>query len=259
MIFPIGERCQKFINYMKVTKNDITIVYYTSNQLEKDNPYFLSNTKKQLLKAVADFPIVSVSHKPIDLGTNICLGDIGRSHLNLYKQILIGAKASKTKYIACAEDDIFYSYEHFHQELPRGDYFLYDMNKWSIFTWTKPPQYTYRDRLVVNQLIAPRDYLVEALEERFARVEELKKTKSEADIIKYWGDPGRYEKYLGVKVREVKHFFSSVPSIVFTHESAFGYLNHSNRKKLGNPKAYDIPVWNRAEDILKLYYDPNTT
>jgi hypothetical protein len=244
---------------MKV--EDLTIIYYTSNELDRTNPYFLENTKKQLLKAVGNFPIVIVSHKPTLFGnsTNICLGEIGRSHLNLYKQILIGCKEAKTKYVAMAEDDILYSYEHFHQELPRSNYFLYDMNKWSIFTWSKPPQYSFRDRRVVNQLIAPRDYLISALEERFDKVEEMKtKGMKEQDIIKYWGDPGRYEKYLRVSDRKSVHFFSSVPSIVFTHENAFGYLNHSNKKKLGNPKAYDIPVWGKASEIMKLY-DKNTT
>ena len=246
---------------MKVTKDDLTIIYYTSNELDKTNPYFLSNTKECLLKAVGDLPILSVSHKPIALGTNICIGEVGRSHLKLYNQILIGCKAAKTKYVAMAEDDIFYSYQHFHSELPKGDYFLYDMNKWSVFTWTKPPQYTYRDRLVVNQLIAPRQYLIDALEERFARVRELLKTKSEAEIITVWGDPGRYERFLGVSPRKVEHFFSSVPSIVFTHENAFGYLNHGSAKRLGNPRAFDIPYWNKVSDIMKLYdknYDKNT-
>jgi hypothetical protein len=238
---------------MKVTKGDLTVVYYTSNYLDNRNPYFLKNTKKQLLKAVDDLPIISVSHKPIDLGINICIGDIGRSHLTLYRQILIGARGAKTKYVALAEDDILYSWEHFHQELPKSSYFLYDMNKWSIFTWIKPPQYTYRDRMVINQLIAERDMLVEALEERFARVKHLKKTRSEKDIIRYWGDFGRYEKYLGVKKQPVQHFFSSVPSIVFTHKNAFGYLNHGNRKRVGNPRAFDIPVWGKASDIMKLY------
>ena len=241
---------------MKVTPDDLTVIYYTSNQLEANNPYFVSNTKAQLLRAVGDLPIVIVSHKPTMFGTNstnIVLGDIGRSHLNLYKQILIGCKAAKTKYVAMAEDDIFYSYQHFHSELPKGNYLLYDMCKWSIFTWTKPPQYTYRDRLVVNQLIAPRDYIVEALEERFARVKELLKTRKEADIIKYWGDPGRYEALLGVTVRQREHFFSSVPSIVFTHDNAFGFLNHGTHKRLGNPRAYDIPVWGHVNNMMKLY------
>jgi len=159
--------------------------------------------------------------------------------------------------VATAEDDILYSYQHFHSELPKGDYFLYDMNKWSVFTWTKPPQYTYRDRLVVNQLISPRQYLIDALEERFARVTELLKTKSEAEIITVWGDPGRYERFLGVSPRKVEHFFSSAPSIVFTHENAFGYLNHGSAKRLGNPRAYDIPVWGHINSIMRLY-DKNT-
>jgi len=238
---------------MKVTKDDLTIVYYTSNLLDKTNPHFLKNTRKQLDKAIGDLPIISVSHKRIDLGINICIGDIGRSHLTLYRQILIGARGAKTKYVALAEDDILYSWEHFHQELPKEDYFLYDMNKWSMFTWIKPYQYTYRDRMVVNQLIAPRDYLVEALEERFERVAFLKKKKSEDKIIKYWGDPGRYEKHLGVTKRKRGHFFSSVPSIVFSHENAFGYIRQGSRKRLGNPRALDIPVWGKASDVMKLY------
>ena len=241
---------------MKVTPDDLTVIYYTSNELEKNNPYFVSNTKEQLLKATDGLPIVIVSHKLTMFGdnsTNIVLGDIGRSHLNLYKQILIGCKAAKTKYVAMAEDDIFYSYQHYHSELPKSDYLLYDMNKWSVFTWTVPPQYTYRDRLVVNQLIAPRQYLVDALEERFARVKVLLKTRSESDIIRFWGDPGRYEDLLGVTVRKRQHFFCSVPSIVFTHENAFGYLNHGSAKRLGNPRAYDIPVWGHVSNMIKLY------
>ena len=232
---------------------DLTIIYYTSNLLDEVNPYFLENTKKQLLKAAGEIPIISVSHKPIDFGENICVGDIGRSHLNLYKQILIGARAAKTKYVALAEDDIFYSYQHFRTYLPKKDHFAYDMNKWSIFTWTKPPQYSFRNRMVVNHLIAERDMLVEALEERFAKHPDPDKTP-----LSYWGDPGRYEKYLGVSVRKTEIFFSSVPGIVFTHKDAFGYLNHGKRKRLGNPRAYDIPVWGRVENMLKLY-DKNTT
>ena len=234
---------------------DLTVIYYTSNYLDTHNPYFLENTKKQLLKAIDDLPLISVSQKPIAFGQNICVGDIGRSHLNLYGQILTGAKAAKTKYVAMAEDDILYSYEHFHAYLPDKDRFAYDMNKWSIFTWTRPPLFSFRNnRKVVNSLISPRDMLVEALEERFARVEKLKQGgQKEEDIIHYWGDPGRYEDKLGVTVRETEEFYSGVPNIVFSHPEAFGYLSRGTRKKLGDIKAIEIPYWGRAEDVLKLY------
>lgn len=239
---------------------DLTVIYYTSNFLEDTNPYFLSNTKKALIRAVDGLPIISVSHKPVHLEyenhKNILFEAEGRSHLNIYRQILVGAKEAKTKYVAMAEDDILYSHEHFHSKLPPEDVFLYDMNKLSLFTWTKPPLFSFRhNRKVVNQLIAPRQYLVDALEERFKRVDELlAQGKPLEKILKHFGDPGRYEKYLGVTVRNTDTFMCTCPSIVFTHEHAYGYLNHGSRKRLGDLRINEVPYWGRAEDVLKQFY-----
>jgi len=241
---------------------DLTIIYYTSNYLDDKNPEFLVNTKKQLLKAADGLPIISVSHKPIELGTNICVGDIGRHHLNIYKQILIGCKAATTKYVAMAEDDILYSYEHFHSpEIEKefgkqGDVFLYDMLKVSLFTWTNPPLFSFRTkRRVVNQLIAPRQLLIDSLEERFTHVEKLQKKMPLEEIIKYWCDPGRNERSLGVTVRPSAEFYSNQPSIVFTHPLAYGYLNHGKRKRLGDLRIVELYQWGKASDILKLWGD----
>jgi hypothetical protein len=239
----------------KITKDDLTIVYYTSNWLDTHNPYFLENTKKQLLKAIGDLPLISVSQKPIALGQNLCVGEIGRSHLNLYRQILTGTRAAKTKYVAMAEDDILYSYEHFHTYVPEKDRFAYDMGKWSLFTWTDPPLFSFRtNRKVVNSLIAKRDMLVAAMEERFKKFDELiEKGRKEEEIIQSWGDPGRYEANLGVTVRETEEFYSTCPNIVFSHPEAFGYLSRGTRKRLGDLRAIELPYWGRAEDVLKLY------
>ena len=242
----------------------ITVIYYTSNHLDEKNPYFLENTKKQLLKAIGDLPMVIVSQKPTlfgDNSENVCLGEIGRSHLNLYRQILTGAKVAKTEWVALAEDDILYSFEHFHffkyvkPEFLRDDTFLYDMNKVSIFTWTDPPMFSFRtNRMVVNQLIAPRKMLIEALEERFVKLEELLKSRPEEKIIKYWGDPGRYEGLLGVTVRKVAEFYSWIPSIVFSHEFAYGYeFNQGKNKKKGDLRIIELADWGRADQIMRLY------
>ncbi len=239
---------------VKVTKDDLTVVYYTSNWLDAHNPYFLENTKKQLLKAIGDLPLISVSQKPIVFGKNICVGEIGRSHLNLYRQILIGCKEAKTKYVAMAEDDILYSYEHFHYHLPQSDIFSFNMAKWSLFTWSDPPIFSFRNkRKVVNSLIAPRNMLVEALEERFNK---FKGVPDEKVPLHYWGDPGRYEEKLGVTVRPSEEFYTVGTNIVFSHPEAFGYLSRGERKRLGDIRAYEIPYWGRAEDILKLYFKP---
>lgn len=238
-------------------KQDLTVIYYTSNWLEKTNPYFLSNTKKQLLEAIGDLPLVSVSHKPIDFGLNICVGDIGRSHLNIYRQILTGCRAAKTEFVALAEDDILYSYEHFHSKLPKGNEALYDMNKLSLFTWTKPPVFSFRhNRKVVNQLIMRRQALINALEERFAKFVGV---PDDQVPIKHWGDIGRYENYLGVSIVPTDTFMSTCPSIVFTHEHAYGYLNHGKKKRLGDLRIIEVPYWGRAEDVLRKFYQSGET
>lgn len=246
----------------KSTGHDLTIIYYTSNFLETVNPYFLNNTKNQLLKAADGLPIIIVSQKPTHFGKvepvqNKVMANIGRSHLNIYRQILAGAKMARTKYVALAEDDVLYSFEHFHSYVPDGDYFLYDMNKLSIFTWSKPMCFSFRhDRKVVNQLIAPRELLIEALEERFAKVEELLKTEPESEIIKRFGDISRYEERLGVTVRKADTFMCNMPSIVFSHEHAFGYLNQGTRKALGSLRIQSVWGWGDARDVVKLF-DPN--
>lgn len=245
--------------FLSKTPLDLTVIYYTCNYLEKENPVFLANCQHYLLKAIGELPLISVSQKPMDFGKNICVGDIGRSHLNIYRQILAGCKAATTKYVAMAEDDILYSYAHFHTLVPHRDYFLYDMAKLSLFTWSKPMVFSFRTRRrVINHLIAPRKMLIDALEERFARLEELKKAgKSEDQIIHHWGDPGRYENYLGVTVRETQEEYFGIPSIVFTHPKAYGYeFNHGQRKRLGDIQIVEEPHWGRAEKIVQLYHKP---
>jgi hypothetical protein len=249
---------------MEITKNDLSVVYYTCNHLERTNPYFVTNTKKQLLKAIDDLPLIIVSHFPMEKDdilmqrentTNIVVGDLGRHHLNIYKQILIGSKAAKTKWVAMAEDDIFYSYEHFHTYLPPHNKFAYDMMKVSLFTWTRPPVYSFRTkRRVVNHLIAKRDMLVSAMEERFRRVDELKaQGVPEEQILSKFGDPGRYEELLGVTKRESEEFYTTCPGIVLTHPDAYGYLNHGKKKRLGDLRIVELQYWGKAEDMLKLW------
>ena len=247
---------------------DLTVVYYTSNHLEETNPFFLKNTKKQLKKAIGDIPLVVVSHKPVKKFNNgeyenIVLGDIGRSHLNIYRQMTIGAKKAKTKYVAMAEDDILYSESHFNSRqiekdlLTKPNTFVYDMNKVSLFTWTNPPIFSFRSkRKVVNQLLCEKDYLVDAMQERFERVaKHVKNGGKEEDLLKFFGDPGRYEKQLRVTVRNTYETYSQSPSIVFSHPQAYGFLSQGTRKRHGDIKIVELAEWGKASDIIKLWGD----
>jgi hypothetical protein len=217
--------------------NDLTIVYYTNNEVKEN---FMKNIQKILLEAAGDIPIISVSHKPIDFGENICVGEIGSSIKNVFKQILIGAKAAKTEYIATVEDDTIYNSSHFEYRCP--DKFAFNMHKWSIFTWSD--RYSYKPRHVNLAMIAPRQLLIDALEERFAKLD----TKD-----KYWGELGRHENHLGVTIQPTIEFVSKAPILTFNHPEGLGYIAQNTRKRQGILQAYDIPVWGKVADVMKLY------
>ena len=232
--------------------SDIEIVYYSCNHLDKVNPSFVAKTREALVQAAGDIPIVCVSHEPLSFGSrNIVVGPVPRGHLQIYKNILVGAKHATAPFVALAEDDIFYPASHFRTYRPPAHKFAYDLNRWGINTWVEPPMYGYRNRPVVNQLLAPRLLLIEALEERFAAYPDESKVP-----LKFWGDLGRYEGNLGVTIREFECYAAPDCSVVFSHEEAFGYLNHGKRKSIGHGARTWLPKWGFAKDMLALYKQP---
>lgn len=238
---------------------DLTVVYYTSNYLDDHNSYFVSNTKRILTKAIGDNPLISVSQKPVDFGYNICVGDIGRSNHNIYWQILQGIKAAKTKYVAMAEDDVLYPSEHFSLRPKSDDILLYDINKWSIFTWSKPMTFSWKKRMVIFGLICVRDLLVDSLEERFSK-------HPDYETDKFCGEPGRYDEYLGVTIRKTEEGWGGRAMVVFSHPHALGFIQtpHGRNRPVGERKAlgelrgtYLVP-WGSCHEVMKLY-DENYT
>ena len=96
----------------------ISIVYYTDNTLPEP---LATAVQRQLIRSAEGKPIISVSQKPMDLGRNICLGDIGRSHLSIYRQILAGAEAADTELVGLAEHDCLYTPEHWNYVPPDNE------------------------------------------------------------------------------------------------------------------------------------------
>jgi len=87
-----------------------TIIYYTHNL---EDPTFEKKVQDTILKNCQGLPIISVSHKPINFGTNICVGEKPLSYSNVLRQTLIGLKAAKTKFCIGAEDDCLYPPDYF--------------------------------------------------------------------------------------------------------------------------------------------------
>jgi len=222
--------------------SDLTVVYYTANVI---SDYFAKNTQKQLIEAIGSLPLITVSKKPMNLGENIVV-DSPRSHFNIYRQAMIGAKAAKTKYIAMAEDDVLYSPAHF-QYRPRNAPFAYNLGYWGIYTWQDPPIYNYKGRRNLDSLICPRDAFIEAMEERFAK---YPNDEADKDL---WAEPGKYERQLGVTVRESESFYTQPPNIKFSHKTELSYAGLGDRKRAGELRAIEIPYWGRVEALRELY------
>lgn len=225
--------------------NDLTVIYITSNHIKES---FAIHVRNFILHAVGnDTPIISITKKPIDFGENIVTtGE--RSHVGIYKDTLLGVKHAKTKYVAIAEDDVLYSPEHFKKRPSRSNVFAYNIACWSIYTWSDPPIYSYSGRRNHGQLICERDLYIEAFEQRFAKFpDELKINNA------IWAEPGKYESQLGVTVRETEQFYTDPANVMFTHTEGLSMNTLGTRKRLAPIRAFDIPYWNRAEDIVKLY------
>ncbi len=116
-------------------RDDLTIIYYTSNREEEE---FENKIRQKLLEVSGDIPIISVSQKPIDFGKNICVGDVGASYLNLYRQIEIGCKEAKTSFVISAEADCLYPPDYFNfVPLNVNECYLYNniliLNSWDQY------------------------------------------------------------------------------------------------------------------------------
>src|SRR5260221_10764450 len=95
-----------------------TIINYSSN---RENPDFERRVQENLLKVCGGLPIISVTHKPTDLGKNICVGDVGVSGFNMFRQVQIACEAATTPFVISAEADCLYPPDYFQFIPPKSD------------------------------------------------------------------------------------------------------------------------------------------
>lgn len=222
---------------------DITAIYLTLNRMpERWVDYHMLTLKEALI----DIPVISISRLPMKFGLNL-IDEGPYNYVNIYKQILRGAKEAKTKYIAVVEDDTLYHENHFRRFRPKDDEFAYNRCRWSVFSWGTPV-YSWRQRISNCGCVAPRELMIEALTERF--------TKYGYNIPKtLCGECGRnkLEKRMGITLRKQVDFFSRIPIIQLSHPEGTEDRQKQMRKCHADIRAWDIPHWGKAEDIIKNY------
>lgn len=233
--------------------SDITILYYTANRISE---HFGWEVRMRLLRMHIEFQrqLVSVSHKPIGRGwDSIIVGDKPPSIWQTYQNILIGAKAATTPYIACCEDDTLYAPGHFMYRPPL-DTFAYNHMRYVITRKAgedgkREAFYYFRERTQMAMCIAPRELLIETLEERFAKYP----TPVPHEIAKKtgWGEPGRYEKNLGLTPRKLEYFRSAQPNVTFNHGDS---LMGRRAVKPDDILAQSIEPWGEANALWNAVY-----
>ncbi len=223
----------------------MTIIFLTVNKVPEG---WREYHKKVLLEAIGNFPLITVSKKPMpDMpGLNI-LQTEPESSSNIYYQMLKAVKLATTPYVAIAEDDVLYCREHFISFRPPMDTFAYNMTRWSLFTFDEPT-YSYRQRIGNFSLIAPRELMIEALEERFAKYPNGTPDDRTGELGK-----ARIEKALKLTPRKMVEFWTTIPIVQFSHDFGTEKIQQTHRKRRGMLRAWDIPKWGRSDELVKKF------
>lgn len=138
-----------------------TIIYYTAN---REDSAFEQKVIDDMLSKVGDMPIISISQKPMNLGQNICIGDVGFSYLNERKQILMATKLATTDYIITTESDFLYPPEYFNFK-PSGDNIYRWENIWIMWLKDRKRQNFYHKTATSDGAqIVKREFLIALLE-----------------------------------------------------------------------------------------------
>jgi len=208
-----------------------TIIYYTSNQ---EHPEFEARIRANILK-VTDLPVVSVSQYPIDFGKNICIGDVGASNFNMFRQIQIGCQNTKADFVISAEADCLYPPDYFTFRPKELDRCYRNSN---VYVMGDHRNYWFHKKEgATHAQIIGRKYYLEVLKEQFRGVpqwsveeknfpKERKKKDDIFDKIYYWQTEN--------PVFQVK-----------THRS-MRYYTHSERVPI-----YDLPYWGNGKEVRK--------
>ena len=228
---------------------DLTVIFLTVNSLPSKWVQFHLDA---LMRAAQGRPMIVISKEPMDLDrpdTKYLIQSGPFCAWNVYAQLLRGASLAETKYIAVAEDDTLYPRRHFSDFRPPDDTVAYDMSRWSVFSWSQKPFFSAIRKHGNFTMIGPRQLVIDTLEER------EQKYPNGRD---YTGEIGRpeVEKILGVRRNKLVEWHCIEPMVNLCHPQGLSptYVGTPGReRKPGELKAWDIPIWGRADQITAIY------
>ena len=207
-----------------------------------ENGEFEKKIRENILAVSGGIPIVSVSQKPIDFGKNICVGDVGNSYINMFRQILIGAREATTLYLVMTEADTLYPENYFSFE-PAGENSYRYNNVWIVF---KEKLYSYRRKThFPGAQIIKREYTIKLTEDYLD------------------GGPQWYDGWITNKDKngkDKKDVFNSIPFELFGNENAcISFKTGDAMRKSTNVMhgrenmSMKLPYWGHVSNLRKEY------
>ena len=214
----------------------MTILYYISN---REKPEFEKRVRDNILKVSGGLPIVSVSQKPIDFGHNICVGDVGTSGFNMFRQVLIGLREVKTDYVISAEADCMYPPDYFtftptKLDVAYRDSNLYVMGRHRDYFYFKPEGATHAQVVGTKYYL---DVLTKLFEgepmwdtnqKNFPKEKFHNKKEDVFDKVEYWR--------------------SENPVVQIKTKDSMRHYTHSERIPI-----YNLDYWGDSRQFFKTY------
>lgn len=94
------------------------VIYISSN---REKPEFEEKVIDDMCFKKKGLPLYSVTQKPMEPGTNKCIGDVGASGFNFCRQLQMVVEMAKVDYVISCEADCLYSPDYFEFVPPKLD------------------------------------------------------------------------------------------------------------------------------------------
>jgi len=206
-----------------------TILYYSAN---REDPAFEKRITDDLKKKAGDIPIISVSHEPMDLGTNICVGKQPFCYTSEWKQVLIALKAARTTFCIAAESDCLYPPEYFSFTPPEENMMYNYINIWIV--WKFKNGYWKKTGYCEGAQMCGREYWIKRLEPLLPEKWDPYTREEESALVR--------------KMFPERKEWTGRPVISFKTRQGVSY-----RTTFINQKIKNIPYWGEINKLKEIF------
>lgn len=218
-------------------KNNATIIYCSSNM---EDVNFEDRIKETILKNCGNLPIISVTQKPINFGKNICVGDIGVSGFNFFRQVQIGCQEATTEFVISAEADCLYPLDYFTFRPKRNDKCYRSSNLYVMPDYRD--YYFYKREGATHAQIVGREFYLNRLNELFKGAPEWSSEEKNFPKERHKLEDIFEDKDI------IRHKLIENPVVQIKTHKGMRYYTHSDRQPI-----LKIPYWGDGKVIRKWY------